>query len=71
MTIETQFKVGEKVYFMCNNQIAQGTVEIVVATSTVLGSFICYYIKHLSDSELLVKKEKELYPSKQLLRDSL
>lgn len=69
MEIKTKYNIGEKVWWIRDNQIRSGSVDFILFTATPTQPFYLGYGIH--DEEFVNFKEYELFPTKEELLKSL
>lgn len=69
MTIQTKYEVGNVVWLMRDNQAISTTVSLIKVT--VRQSYHPYISYRLEDEGNIERQEKELFPSKASLLESL
>lgn len=67
MIINTQYKIGEQVFFLQYNKITNSTIVNIQISVNQLGTFIRYYLSNIE----IPLDEKYLFSSKEILRQSL
>ncbi len=69
MEIKTKYNIGDEVWFMHNNKIANSRIEYISTLSSKNSKTVIRYEVMLKN--YLIIKEGDVFPTKQALIDSL
>lgn len=71
MTIETKYNIGDEVWFMNENKVYVSFVEDVRVKRNNKNTKIEYMVESMQKKDFGLKKEQDLFPTKEELLKSL
>jgi hypothetical protein len=71
MTIETKYNIGDEVWFMNENKVYVSFVEDVRVKRNSKNTKIEYMVESMQKKDFGLKKEQDLFPTKEELLKSL
>lgn len=71
MTIETKYNLGDEVWFMCENKVYVSFIEDVRVKRNNKTTKIEYMVESMQKKDFGLKKESDLFPTKEELLKSL
>jgi hypothetical protein len=71
MTIETKYNIGDEVWFMNENKVYVSFIEDVRVKRNSKNTKIEYMVESMQKKDFGLKKEQDLFPTKEELLKSL